>query len=141
MPRNWSDACAGDSTQRTTVGGWTRPTSGSRASGCIYIGPWTPAVRRSTSCSRPNAMQQLPSTFWPKRSAEQTIRRRESSTPTSMPLTQPAIVQLKDEGVLEENCQHRPVQYLWCAFSKHGRCEVAREGASDNARIEYPSHG
>jgi transposase-like protein len=21
-------------------------------------------------------------------------------------------VQLKDEGVLEENCQHRPVQYL-----------------------------
>ena len=25
----------------------------------------------------------------------------------------PAIVQLKDEGVLEENCQHRPVQYLW----------------------------
>ena len=23
-----------------------------------------------------------------------------------------AIVQLKDEGVLEENCQHRPVQYL-----------------------------
>ena len=24
----------------------------------------------------------------------------------------PAIVQLKDEGVLEENCQHRPVQYL-----------------------------
>jgi transposase-like protein len=25
----------------------------------------------------------------------------------------PAIVQLKDEGVLEETCQHRPVQYLW----------------------------
>ena len=24
----------------------------------------------------------------------------------------PAIVELKDEGVLEENCQHRPVQYL-----------------------------
>ncbi len=24
----------------------------------------------------------------------------------------PAIVQLKDEGVLEKNCQHRPVQYL-----------------------------
>jgi transposase-like protein len=24
----------------------------------------------------------------------------------------PAIVQLNDEGVLEENCQHRPVQYL-----------------------------
>ena len=24
----------------------------------------------------------------------------------------PAIVQLKNEGVLEENCQHRPVQYL-----------------------------
>jgi transposase, IS6 family len=24
----------------------------------------------------------------------------------------PAIVQLKDEGVLEETCQHRPAQYL-----------------------------
>jgi hypothetical protein len=22
-------------------------------------------------------------------------------------------VQLKSEGALEENCQHRPVQYLW----------------------------
>jgi IS6 family transposase len=28
------------------------------------------------------------------------------------PAYPPAIVQLKDEGVLEENCQHRPVQYL-----------------------------
>jgi IS6 family transposase len=25
----------------------------------------------------------------------------------------PTIVQLKDEGALEENCQHRAVQYLW----------------------------
>src|SRR4029077_2788480 len=30
-----------------TVGGWTRPTSGSRANGRIYTGLSTPAVRRS----------------------------------------------------------------------------------------------
>jgi IS6 family transposase len=32
--------------------------------------------------------------------------------PAIVPAYPPAIVQLKDEGVLEENCQHRPVQYL-----------------------------
>jgi transposase, IS6 family len=61
--------------------------------------------------SRPNAMQPRPSAFLPKRSAEQTIRRRESSTPTSMPLTRRRLC-TQSRGVLEENCQHRPVQYL-----------------------------
>src|SRR5712672_1065497 len=42
-PRKWNDICARGSDRPTTVGGWTRPTSGSRASGCIYTGRWTPA--------------------------------------------------------------------------------------------------
>src|SRR6476469_1156068 len=41
--------------QPTTVGGWMKPTSGLRASGCIYTGLWTPPVRRSTSFCRLNA--------------------------------------------------------------------------------------
>src|ERR1700747_276750 len=49
--------------QPTTVGAWTRLTSGSRASGCIYTGLWVRAVRRSTSSSRPNARQRRPSAF------------------------------------------------------------------------------
>jgi len=32
-PRKWNDVCAGDSNRPPTVGGWARPTSGSRASG------------------------------------------------------------------------------------------------------------
>src|SRR6202049_3002428 len=36
----------------TTVGEWMKPTSGSRASGSIYTGLSTPAVRRSTSFCR-----------------------------------------------------------------------------------------
>jgi hypothetical protein len=39
---------------------------------------------------KPSRTRPRPSASWPKRSAELIIRRRESSTPTSMPLTQPA---------------------------------------------------
>jgi len=52
MPRNWNDACAKSCGPPMTVGGWTRPISGSRESDCIYAGLSTPAVRRSTSSSR-----------------------------------------------------------------------------------------
>src|SRR5271165_5882918 len=65
---------------------WTKPTSGSRASGSIYTGLSTPAVRRSTSFCRLNATQQRPSAFSPRLWAERTIRRRGSSTPTSTPV-------------------------------------------------------
>ena len=47
--RSWIGACANGSRQQTTLGGW-----------------WTPAVRRSTSFSRLNAMQQRLSAFSPK---------------------------------------------------------------------------
>src|SRR5580700_10077339 len=55
-----------DSRQQTTLGGWTRPTSGLRASGSIYTGLSTPPVRRSTSFCRLNATQQRLSAFSPK---------------------------------------------------------------------------
>src|SRR5271169_72401 len=57
-PRSWIGACAKDSRQQTTLGGWTRPTSGLRASGSIYTGLSTPPGRRSTSFCQPNATQQ-----------------------------------------------------------------------------------
>src|SRR5258708_28356518 len=44
MPRSWIGACEKGSRQQTTLGGWTRPTSGLRASGSIYTGLSTPPV-------------------------------------------------------------------------------------------------
>jgi hypothetical protein len=55
--------CVGASNRPTTPGARMRRTSASRASWCIYTGLWIRAVRRSTSCSRPNAMQRRPSAF------------------------------------------------------------------------------
>jgi IS6 family transposase len=52
MPQKWNDVCALGSDRPTTVGEWTKPTSGSRATGSIYTGLSTPAVRRSTSFCR-----------------------------------------------------------------------------------------
>src|SRR5450631_2097408 len=66
-----------------TVGGWTRPTSGLRARGCIYTGLSTPPARRSTSFFLLNATQRPLSASSPKRWAGRTIRRRGSSIPTS----------------------------------------------------------
>jgi transposase, IS6 family len=42
----------------------------------------------------------------------------------------PAIVQLKDEGVLEENCRHRPVQYLNNVLEQDHRAIKRRINAS-----------
>ena len=55
---------------------WMKPTSGLRASGCIYTGLWTPPVRRSTSFCRLNATKRPLSASSPKRWAGRTIRRR-----------------------------------------------------------------
>jgi IS6 family transposase len=45
-----------------------------------------------------------------------------------------AIVQLKDEGVLEENCQHRPVQYLNNVLEQDHRAIKRRINASQHFR-------
>src|SRR5271165_869179 len=46
----------------------------------------------------------------------------------------PAIAQLKDEGVLEENCQHRPVQYLNNVLEQDNRAIKSRIRASQHFR-------
>ena len=66
MPQKWNDVCALGSDRPTTVGEWTKPTSGSRASGSIYTGLSTPAVRRSISFCRLNATQQRAERFLAK---------------------------------------------------------------------------
>jgi hypothetical protein len=46
----------------------------------------------------------------------------------------PAIMQLKDEGVLEENCRHRPVQYLNNVLEQDHRAIKRRINASQHFR-------
>jgi transposase, IS6 family len=46
----------------------------------------------------------------------------------------PAIVQLKDEDVLEENCQHRPMQYLNTVLEQDHRAIKRRINASQHFR-------
>jgi hypothetical protein len=106
----------------------------SRASGSIYTGLSTPAVRRSTSFCRLNATQQRPSAFLPRLWAERTIRRRGSSTPTSTPVIRRPIVRLKAEEALKENCRHRPVQYLNNVLEQDHRAIKRRIRASQHFR-------
>jgi transposase, IS6 family len=59
-----------------------------------------------TRCRRRRALSE------PKPWEARTIRTLGSSTTDKDAAYPPAIVQLKAEGVLEENCQHLPVQHL-----------------------------
>src|SRR6201987_1915001 len=88
-PRKWNAVCARSSNRPTTVGGWMRPTSGSRASGCIYTARWIPQGRPSTAFFRPGATPWPPSAFWPKPWEVRTIRTLGLSTPIRTPLTHP----------------------------------------------------
>src|SRR5580698_7849658 len=95
----------------TTVGEWTKPTSGSRASGSIYTGLSTPAVRRSTSFCRLNATQQRSSAFSPRLWAERTIPRHGSSIPTSTPV------------IHRPSCGSKP-RRLWWRIAGIDRCNI-----------------
>ena len=79
-PRKWSGAYAGTSSRLTTRGGWTRRTSGLRASGATCIVRWILPAPPSTSSSRPGRTRPQQSAFWPKRWDGRTIPCRESST-------------------------------------------------------------
>src|SRR5580693_5692856 len=111
MPQKWNDVCALGSDRPTTVGEWTKPTSGSRASGSIYTGLSTPAVRRSTSFCRPRVINTDEHAGYP-----------------------PAIVRLKAEEALKENCRHRPVQYLNNVLEQDHRAIKRRIRASQHFR-------
>ena len=73
-------------------------------------------MRRSTSCSRQS------------RTLTRVIN---TDKHASYP---PAIAQLKDEGVLEENYQHRPVQYLNNVLEQDHRAIKRRLRASQHFR-------
>jgi hypothetical protein len=110
-PQKFSADCDRGSDRPTTVGGWMRPTSGLRASGCFYIGLSTPPVRRSTSFCRLNATQLRLSAFSPKPCTERTIRRRAQSTPTNTPV------------IHQPSCGSKP-RRLWRRIAGIDRCST-----------------
>ena len=111
-PRKWSGAYAGTSSRLTTRGGWARP----------YIrvkGKWRYLYRAvdSSGATLDFLLSAKQDAAAAKRFLAKALGRQNHPVPRVINTDKhaaypPAIVQLKDEGVLEENCQHRPVQYL-----------------------------
>ena len=110
-----------------------RPTSGLRANGCIYTGLSTPPVRRSTSFCRLNATRQRLSASSPRPSAKNHPAPRVINTDKHAGYP-PAIVRLKAEEALEENCPHRTVQYLNNVLEQDHRAIKRRVRASQHFR-------
>jgi transposase, IS6 family len=112
MARKWNNVCVGHSNQPTTVVGWMRPTSGLRASGCIYTGLWAP---------------------------RQSIGRGEPSGATGNQYRQARCLsaghrELKADGVLDGNSKYRPVQYLNNILEQDHRAIKRRVRASQHFR-------
>ena len=105
-----------------------RLTSASRASGYICTGLWTPAVRTI------DFLQSAAKRFLAKSlSGENHLAPRVINTDqhAGYPL---AIARLKAEGALEEDCQHRPVQYLNNILEQDHRAIKRRLRASQHFR-------
>jgi transposase, IS6 family len=111
-----------------------RPTSGSRASGATCIVRWILPARPSTFSS--GAKQDAAAA---KRFLAKALGRQNHPVPRVINTDKhaaylPAIVQLKDEGVLEPNCQHRPAQYLNNVLEQDHRAIKRRINASQHFR-------
>src|SRR5271165_6198515 len=134
MPQKWNDVCALGSERPTTVGASTRPTSGSRANGCILyraVDSSGATIDFLLSAKRDAAAAE--------RFLAKALRGENHPAPRVINTDKhaaypPAIVQLKDEGVLEENCQHRPVQYLNNVLEQDHRPIKRRVRASQHFR-------
>jgi IS6 family transposase len=133
MLRNWSGACAGISSRRTTSGGWTQ-----------YVrvkGKWVYLYRAVDSTGA--TIDFLLSTKRDAATAQRFLTKALGGANHPHPRVintdkyaayPPAIVQLKDEGILEENCQHRPVQYLNNVLEQDHRAIKRRVRASQHFR-------
>ena len=111
-----------------------RPTSGSRTSGCIYTARWIPQGRPSTSFFQPGATPWPPSAFRAKALGGAHHPHPRVINTDKDAAYPPAIVRLKAEGALEEDCQHRPVQYLNNVLEQDHRAIKRRVRASQHFR-------
>jgi IS6 family transposase len=117
-----------------TVGGWTKPTYVSRASGVTCIVRWIPPAPPSTSFS--GAKQDAAAA---KRFLAKALGRQNHPVPRVINTDghsayPPAIAQLKSEGTLDSGCQHRPVPYLNNVLEQDHRAIKRRVNASQGFR-------
>jgi IS6 family transposase len=91
-------------------------------------------VRRSTFFSRLSATRQRLSAFSAKPWAEKTHPAPRLINTDEHAGYPPAIVRLKSVGTLEENCRHRPVQYLNNVLEQDHRAIKRRVRASQHFR-------
>jgi transposase, IS6 family len=110
-----------------------RLTSGSKASGCIYT-----AVD-STGATIDFLLSAKCNTAAAKRFLAKALGQQNHPAPRVINTDKevaypPAIVQLKAEGALEEDCQHRPVQYLNNVLEQDHRAIKRRVRASQHFR-------
>ena len=128
MPQHWNDVCARGSDQPTTVGEWTKPTSESRASGSIYTGAsidFLLSAKRDAAAAERFLAKALDGANHPAPRVINTDKH------AGYP---PAIVQLRANAALEENCRHRPVQYLNNVLEQDHRAIKRRIRASQHFR-------
>jgi hypothetical protein len=92
------------------------------------------SVRRSTSFSRPNAMQPPPESFLTKALGGGEPSRATVINTDEHAAYPPAIVELKAGRVLEEKRTHRPVQYLNNVLEQDHRTIKRRVRASQHFR-------
>jgi len=133
-PRNWNDVCARDSGEPTTVGEWTKPN--------IRVkGKWVYLYRAVDSSGA--TIDFLLSANRDAAAAERLLSKAsgEENHPAPRVINTEkhagypsAIVQLKAEGALEEDCRHRPVQYLNNVLEQDHRAIKRRVRASQHFR-------
>ena len=128
----WNDVCARGSNRPATVGGWT----------LTYIrvkGKWRYLYLAvdSTGATLDFLLSAKQDAAAAKRFLAKALGRANHPTPRVINTDKhgsypPAIVQLKDESVLEENCLHRPVKYLNNVLEQDHRAIKRRINASQH---------
>src|SRR6202140_4871267 len=133
-PRKWNDVCAQGSNRPTTVGGWT----------LTYIrvkGKWRSLYRAvaSTGATLDFLLSAKQDAAAAKRFLAKALGGASHPAPRVINTDKhaaypPAIVELKADGVLEEHCEHRPVQYLNDVLEQDHRAIKRRINASQHFR-------
>ena len=134
MPQKWNDVCARGSDRPTTVGGWTKPTSGSK-------GRWVYLYRAvdSTGATVDFLLSAKRDAAAAQRFLAKALGGENHPAPRVINTDEhagypSALVRFKTEEALKENCRHRPVQYLNNVLEQDHRAIKRRVRASQHFR-------
>ena len=138
-PRSCSGVYAGTSSRRAIVGASTKPTSGSKASGATCIGRWAPPARPFDFLLSAKQDAAAAKRFLAKALGQQNHPAPRVINTDGHAAYPPALAQLKSEGTLDSDCQHRPVPYLNNVLEQDHRAIKRRVNASQGFRSFWPA--